>query len=661
MTNRINEILISASVLSAYWEYGKKDMLDLLMPFLKYTIAKNTKENEVVDVRVITEQFKSEFGFFDIPVDVVKTLLNRLSPKVLKISNREYTLIKSLDKEYDDYYNRLVQKKERQEKVCEDLANYLNVNIQKGEYNKNNVLNLLFHFFQRNGFFIVKKADQLNSIYAKDGRLNYEIARFVLKQYTDKTATFDYLVEMVTGYFISTAISYQNPSNSNITRFRKMHCYLDTGIIINALGLSRQEVTQSTNEFINMLKTSGAELFCFSHNYTEVRNIIWAYKNCLTNPKFKSYNTLEYFDEKHFSPDDVDNYLALLDRNIEKLGIRIVDPPDLVFSSEIESEFDYSDLVSVLKEKMVYNKKSIDKAADFDGKSIASIVSLRNGDRPTEFEKAKFIFVSTSYNLAPIVNQFMGYDKKRIVPVVISEMDLSSWLWIRNYNSYKDFPKSQLLLNSLLATEMPPMQFLDSFFDKLDKLQESGMLSIEEAATLRSDMFCRKEIYQNSYGDVDELSDKSIIIVREKLKEKYISETQSELISVNEELKRVKDKNIKYIENAYVLISEAGEKSYNNTVKTCKIIAISIMVLILLAVIFLFFVNFNIPKSYQKLQKISSIVIAVIDIIGIIQIVYSAKGIINGLIRKIALMRKYTAEDKKRAEFSMYFDNDDNS
>ena len=46
--NNVNEILISAAVMSTYWEHGRKDMLDILMPFLKYSIASTTKINEKI-------------------------------------------------------------------------------------------------------------------------------------------------------------------------------------------------------------------------------------------------------------------------------------------------------------------------------------------------------------------------------------------------------------------------------------------------------------------------------------------------------------------------------------------------------------------------------------------------------------------------------------
>lgn len=147
MINNADEVLISSSVLCTYWEHSRNDMLDLLMPFLKYAIASKVNEGDVIPVGEITEMFKSEFGYYDIPQDVILTLLKRLSPAVLKKEKNSYKLRVSLTREYEDYKKNYLIKKERQEKVCQVLAEYLEANIPGRTYNKDTALESLFAFF----------------------------------------------------------------------------------------------------------------------------------------------------------------------------------------------------------------------------------------------------------------------------------------------------------------------------------------------------------------------------------------------------------------------------------------------------------------------------------------------------------------------------------
>ena len=78
-----NNLLISTAMLNAYWEKERKDTFDLLMPFLKYSIAKTTAKGDKINVEKVTEFFKEEFGYDTIPMNVIPLMLKRLSPNSL--------------------------------------------------------------------------------------------------------------------------------------------------------------------------------------------------------------------------------------------------------------------------------------------------------------------------------------------------------------------------------------------------------------------------------------------------------------------------------------------------------------------------------------------------------------------------------------------------
>lgn len=54
-----NKTLISTAMLSAYWEKEKKDTLDLIDPFIKYSIAKTTTVGNAIDIPQLSAYFKS--------------------------------------------------------------------------------------------------------------------------------------------------------------------------------------------------------------------------------------------------------------------------------------------------------------------------------------------------------------------------------------------------------------------------------------------------------------------------------------------------------------------------------------------------------------------------------------------------------------------------
>ena len=79
-----NNALISAGVLNTYWSQNRQDTLDLLMPFLKYSISSVNSLGNIIDIEKTVGFFKQEYGYENIPLNVVYVMLNRLSPRYLQ-------------------------------------------------------------------------------------------------------------------------------------------------------------------------------------------------------------------------------------------------------------------------------------------------------------------------------------------------------------------------------------------------------------------------------------------------------------------------------------------------------------------------------------------------------------------------------------------------
>jgi len=57
-----NNLLTSTAMLSAFWEEENKDILDLLTPFVKYSIAITTKVNDAIDIPIHWSNTKHKGG-----------------------------------------------------------------------------------------------------------------------------------------------------------------------------------------------------------------------------------------------------------------------------------------------------------------------------------------------------------------------------------------------------------------------------------------------------------------------------------------------------------------------------------------------------------------------------------------------------------------------
>lgn len=83
--------LTSTAMLAAIWEYEQKDTLELILPFVTYSIGKVISVGNRVDITSIAAYLSANLGFYDIPHSVLQKAFKRLSKrKILERKNREF-------------------------------------------------------------------------------------------------------------------------------------------------------------------------------------------------------------------------------------------------------------------------------------------------------------------------------------------------------------------------------------------------------------------------------------------------------------------------------------------------------------------------------------------------------------------------------------------
>lgn len=200
-------VLIGTAMLNEIWNSQQKDLFDLLIPFLKYSIDRTTKVNEQLDIPKIKNYFRKEFGYENIPTNVIRCLLNRLSPKILIKKHNNYILIKSLSFEAEKIYQQKQIYKEHREKVGKSLSQYLNEHFQSS-YNTDESIKALIDFFVTKGFIVVKNPKILEMVTQKNGKLDYYIANFIIDENNRQSIIFDYINDMVKGFFCVSGYIY---------------------------------------------------------------------------------------------------------------------------------------------------------------------------------------------------------------------------------------------------------------------------------------------------------------------------------------------------------------------------------------------------------------------------------------------------------------------
>lgn len=643
-----NNMLISTAMLSAYWENEKKDTLDLLTPFLKYSIAKTTQVGNIVDTSATITHFKSEFGYDTIPSHVVTLILKRLCPKILSKERNNFRLVTSLDEDVQKFEKRHTHFEEQRSKVVVSLTDYLNEHIgtPTNQYNEHRTMNALIDFFVINGICVIQNTIQLEMLKKRDDKQMYCIAQYILEEYNKQSFLFSYIEDMVKGFFVSTTISLQ-PQNMSViqSKFKNLKCYVDTRIIINALGMHLPEEKATSLELLNMLKEKGAELYCFEHTLQEINDIILAYKHSLQNPyQVYSHQTLEGWDEQQYTVTDVERYLSLLRTKITSLGFIICEKPAIIDMKTYP--FKDTDLINHISANINYKNK---EAIETDVQSVASILLLRNGMKSTKIEKCGYIFVTSNILLTKTVNQFLYKHTNTPIektPPIISDIDLSSILWLKCYSTHKDFPKHKLLENAWTALEPTPTM-LNTFFSFVERIRLEGGITDDEAAIIRVDSFCRKSLGAIAQGDAEAINDKTVFTIRDRLKARYTDKASEMTTLTYQEYLKEKKQNRASMTNALKEIRDMGDKAYDRTYRTLKSIVRGIIALIwVISIVSTIRYCFNSSNN-----AITPIISAAFGIISIIDMTVTKLHLINKLIVRLSWKRANNVKDKKKTEY----------
>ena len=656
MNKHNDSLLISTAMLSAAWANDRRDVFNLLIPFMKYSIAKKCVSEKKVNIDDVSTYFKKEFGYDDIPQNVITKMLNRLVKertlkRVDKKNEVKYYLKKNLETFVKEFDKRRDRYKTENNKVMASLIQFFSDNGKNLTADK--AIEALLDFFAKKGITVLVNTQKLEMLSKKQNEIDYLVAQFIIKENekaeSNKESSFNQLIEMVKGFFISTTISLQS-ENDNIlsAAFKNVKFYFDTRIILNALGCHTDVAQKSTKELINILE---GKVYCFEHNYREVYDVIVAYKKSLNNPKINFQNsTLEKFDDDNYDIEDVERVLSTLTEKIKKIGIEIVTPPAVTTTIQ----YDEASLEKYLKD----NRRDIrENANKVDVDNITATLRSRQGVVSSNIEQSKALFITSSNLFARLVDTFLRKDNVSMgFPICITDVDLSSIAWLKNYSTHKDYPKLKLLENALL-TLAPSKLLLSKFQEKLEKLQNEGKITPDLAAIVRIDKFVLTDLVNKTYGDEQNLTDSTVEDIVEKVKKQFSKDADIKFEEYKKQQKLERDEERRKATAKWsAFVNQSGTNAKNMAEKIAKIVIRIIQWAMFIALIISLIYSYNLSK-YETLS-LATVILLAVNIFSAYELFFDRESLIKRAIIRIGNFFMHRAKEKKRKEISKFVDVD---
>lgn len=649
-----NNVLTSTAVLSAIWKTRKMDLLDLMLPFFEYSIAKNTNVGEKIDLPVVQKHFENEFGYKNTNVYVIRKILNRNNEKFKK-EKGEYILSVNLDSDVQEFESRRTEGKKQREVVIQSLSEWLSKRVST-KYQDNAPLTerALVHFFRERGILASEGNDSLETIPLKNNEEDYYIAQFIIRESKTDSLVYKYISDMVTGFFISTAYSLQ-ALNGNIktAKFQKTKVYLDTRIVLRCLGLSSDEENKAAKELIQMIRDKGAQIVCFYHNYMEVSSILKAfYHNLEKGGSAKEGFTLEALVKEDATVEEVKSLVSTLKAKMKANGIEVEDSPTKEYSSDGEDNsyafIKEDELGDQLKEFVGYKDE---KPLKNDIDSIASVYYIRNGVPTTRIEESKALFLTPNIKLSKTANSFLFSNKYYTadeVSGIVSDLDLASIMWIKTYSVDSTFPQLKLLENAVAALR-PSQSFLNALDTQIDKYKRDGDIDEEYAEAIRMDHYAIEEITRMTCGMESKITKEVVKEAHENMVQRIRKEVEDEVKQTQEQTiedqanKKVDERMGKINQDITNRIDDLANQKRNRTTERWnvffKVLLVLLCVSFAISVITMF-----VTKNW--LLAIASAVLILVAILEFIDYIKSANSKIKRFIENRG-ERAYFKEKEK--------------
>jgi hypothetical protein len=324
----------------------------------------------------------------------------------------------------------------------------------------------------------------------------FMLADFIRVLAREDPEGFRFLETVVKGSMLATALYLPNPGSMG-SPVRDLTVYLDTPLILRALGYHGPSEEAAARELVDLLKQLGARLRCFSFTLTETRGVLNGCAGALRNPRRKGESVssiAEYALRAGLSSADLDLRAERLEESLHALGVRIDDPPPYT----VELTVDEAELEQVLQEAVDYWH---DEARVHDVNCLTSIYRIRRGQQQRDFESSKAIFVTTNSSLIAGSHAFFGEKADGYtVPICARDHEIATIAWLKRPLGAPDLPRKQIIADCY-ATLYPGDALWRKYLDSIERYKAEGKVTEEDYVVLRFSLEARRALMDHTLGD----------------------------------------------------------------------------------------------------------------------------------------------------------------
>ena len=518
--------LIGYAILRANYNAQAPNYLDNFAPFVLSAIANSS--TQVVERNAVSGVIREMFGL-NIPTLVVPRLLRRTNRQGLTepVGNDAIRLTAQAGSELPDLTAEVAQYRNRQTELVTNLAAFIERNFPDHlDLTTRDLGAHLAEFFDKNAVPLLGASLNASQPVHDEGTgLDFVVAAFVKHLYQTDQARFAYVVEAAKGAMLASVLELDTSSmNESLARLTLV---LDSPVLMDALGYHGPVPETAMRHVLDMATTQGAKLAVFRHSIAELDGILEAIEHALRRGSASRSTSRGYlhFAETGASPVDVALLRERLEDSLSELGVEVLEQPGGYY----EYGLDESKLEEMIQSRVRYLQ---DAARANDVRSLSAVHRMRRGNQSRTVERCTAVLVSSNQNL---VRGARDFNTGPVFPLAVTAEAIASILWVRSPALADDVPR-EIVLASAYAGMQPSPILWKKYVDEIEKLEQAGSVSPDDAVILRATSVGRDAFMSETLGDEAALGEDLPLAVLERVQSSIAEPLQLEVANLASQL-----------------------------------------------------------------------------------------------------------------------------
>lgn len=327
MTHSRVKGLVTVALLKSQYD-ARKDHVGMFQPLLLDTVC--AREGEDFTVEEVKQEFQARHGLV-LPIPALQTLLNRAkrdghiarqAGRWIRSSNIPHPHVTELRGTIEAEHAILAMK----------LREY-GASKKREIETSDEALALLLAFLEENQIaFLLDGPGPFElvpppSLTPRDALV---VARFITDVCLAEPQLAGFLRRMLEGFVLQNALLLRDIGSVS-GKFSDLTVFLDTRFLFGVLGLCGTVIQQSAKETLDLFKATQVRLAVFEPTLDEMKRVLSVYERKLgTSAGIQSLLPgllTKHFLKRKYTPSDVKQAIALLERNMKELGIHIPRAP----------------------------------------------------------------------------------------------------------------------------------------------------------------------------------------------------------------------------------------------------------------------------------------------------------------------------------------------